>query len=138
MVNTYGIKLRTEGFCDIHDITSEVEESVHKAGITNGLVNVFVPGSTGGVTTLEYEPGLQKDLPALMEKLIPSGKPYEHDKTWGDGNGFSHLRSALIGPSLTLPVAAGTVRHGTWQQVVFLDFDNKSRTRELIITVMGE
>jgi len=138
MVSTFGIKLKTEGYCDIHDITSEVEESVRKSGVSNGLVNVFVPGSTGGVTTLEYEPGLQKDIPALMEKLIPSGKPYEHDKTWGDGNGFSHLRAALLGPSLTLPVAAGKAHHGTWQQVVFLDFDNKARTRELVITVMGD
>ncbi|MBD3218657.1 MAG: YjbQ family protein, partial [candidate division Zixibacteria bacterium] len=100
--------------------------------------NIFCPGSTGGITTIEYEPGLQKDLPEFMEKIIPSNRSYEHDKTWGDGNGFSHLRSALIGPSLTAPVVSGKLRHGTWQQIVFLDFDNKSRTRELVITVMGE
>lgn len=138
MVSTYGIKLSTAGYCDIHDITERVEQSISKSGVENGLVNVFCPGSTGGLTTLEYEPGLQKDLPQLMEKIIPSNKPYEHDKTWGDGNGFSHLRSALIGPSLTLPVIAGKAQHGTWQQVVFLDFDNKSRQRELVITVIGE
>jgi len=138
MVQNYGIKLQTDGYCDIHDITDKVEESVQKSGINNGLVNIFVPGSTGGLTTIEYEPGLKKDLPQFMEKIIPSNKSYEHDKTWGDGNGFSHLRAALIGPSLTVPVAAGKAIHGTWQQVVFLDFDNKSRQRELIITVMGE
>ena len=138
MVQNFGIKLETEGICDINDITSKVEESIKKSGITNGLVNIFCPGSTGGITTIEYEPGLQKDLPELMEKIIPSNRSYEHDKTWGDGNGFSHLRSALIGPSLTAPVVSGKLRHGTWQQIVFLDFDNRSRTRELIITVMGE
>ncbi|MBD3381268.1 MAG: YjbQ family protein [candidate division Zixibacteria bacterium] len=138
MVSNYSIKLSTKGFCDIHDITGPVEESVSKSGVSNGMVNIFCPGSTGGLTTLEYEPGLQKDLPELMEKLIPSNKSYEHDKTWGDGNGFSHLRSAMIGPSLTLPVVAGKTRHGTWQQIVFLCFDNRSRDRELVITVMGE
>lgn len=138
MVENYGIRLETGGFGEIFDITDKVEESVKKSGITNGMVNIFVPGSTGGITTIEFEPGLRKDMPELLEKLIPSNKPYEHDKTWGDGNGFSHLRAALIGPSLTAPVAAGTVRHGTWQQIVFMDFDNRARSRELIITVMGE
>jgi secondary thiamine-phosphate synthase enzyme len=138
MVQNFGIKLQTKGDGDILDITDKVEESVSKSGIVNGLVNVFCPGSTGGITTIEYEPGLRKDMPELMEKLIPSNRPYEHDKTWGDGNGFSHLRSALIGPSLTAPVVSGKLQHGTWQQIVFMDFDNRSRRRELIITVMGE
>lgn len=138
MVQNFGIKLQTKGKCDILDITDKVEESIKKSGITNGLVNVFCPGSTGGITTIEYEPGLRKDMPELMEKLIPSNRAYEHDKTWGDGNGFSHLRSALIGPSLTAPVVSGKLHHGTWQQIVFLDFDNRSRQRELIITIMGE
>jgi len=138
MVKNYGIRLKTNGFGDMHDITDKVEESVAKSGIANGLVNVFVPGSTGGVTTIEYEPGLRKDMPELMEKLIPSNRPYEHDKTWGDGNGFSHLRASLLGPSFTAPVVDGKVRHGTWQQIVFMDFDNRARNRELVITVMGE
>jgi secondary thiamine-phosphate synthase enzyme len=138
MVQNFGIKLQTKGNGDILDITEKVEESIRKSGIANGMVNVFCPGSTGGITTIEYEPGLRKDMPELMEKLIPSNRAYEHDKTWGDGNGFSHLRSALIGPSLTAPVVSGKLHHGTWQQIVFLDFDNRSRQRELIITVMGE
>jgi secondary thiamine-phosphate synthase enzyme len=138
MVENYGIQLETGGAGDIHDITDKIEESVRKSGINNGMVNVFVPGSTGGITTIEFEPGLKKDVPELMEKLVPSNRDYEHDKTWGDGNGFSHLRAALIGPSLTAPVVSGSVRHGTWQQIVFLDFDNRPRTREIVITVMGE
>ena len=138
MVQNFAIQLKTDGNCDILDITPKVEESIRKSGIANGLVNVFCPGSTGGITTIEYEPGLRRDIPELMEKLVPSNRPYEHDKTWGDDNGFSHLRSALIGPSLTAPVVSGKLHHGTWQQIVFLDFDNRARDRELIITVMGE
>jgi secondary thiamine-phosphate synthase enzyme len=138
MVANYGIQIEADSHCDMLDITDKIEESIKKSGLVDGLVNIFVPGSTGGVTTIEYEPGLQKDFPDLMEKLVPSHKPYEHDKTWGDGNGFSHLRASLIGPSLTMPVISGKLQHGTWQQVVFLNFDNRPRTREIIITIMGD
>ncbi len=138
MIVTKTIELSTRGRCDIHDITDRIRDHVASSGIGSGTVTVFVPGSTGGLTTIEYEPGLLKDLPALMEKLIPSDRPYEHDKTWHDGNGFSHLRSAMIGPDITIPFVSGKLTLGTWQQVVFLDFDNRGRQRKLIVQIIGE
>jgi secondary thiamine-phosphate synthase enzyme len=97
-----------------------------------------MPGSTGGITTIEYEPGLLKDVPELMEKLVPSDRDYEHDKTWHDGNGFSHLRAALIGPDVTVPFNDRQLLLGTWQQVVFLDFDNRPREREIFLQLVGD
>lgn len=138
MIVTKTIKLSTEGWCDIHNITDQVRDRVKSSGIASGTVTVFNPGSTGGLTTIEYEPGLLKDLPELMEKLIPSDEPYKHDETWHDGNGFAHLRSALIGTHITIPFTAGRLTLGTWQQVVFVDFDNRSRDRELVVQIMGE
>jgi secondary thiamine-phosphate synthase enzyme len=138
MIVTKSIELSTRGRCDIHDITDLVRDHVAASGVASGTVTVFVPGSTGGLTTIEYEPGLLKDLPELMEKLIPSDRPYEHDKTWHDGNGFSHLRSAMIGPDITVPFVSGKLTLGTWQQIVFLDFDNRSRRRKLIVQIIGE
>jgi secondary thiamine-phosphate synthase enzyme len=138
MIVTKTIELNTRGRCDIHDITDQIQNHVASSGVGSGMVTVFVPGSTGGLTTIEYEPGLLKDLPELMEKLIPSDRPYEHDKTWHDGNGFSHLRSALIGPDITIPFVSGKLTLGTWQQVVFLDFDNRGRQRKLIVQIVGE
>jgi len=138
MIVTKTIELSARGYCDIHDITDRIRDSVKASGVSSGAVTVFVPGSTGGLTTIEYEPGLQKDIPELMEKLIPSDRPYHHDETWHDGNGFSHLRAALIGPDITIPFIGGKLTLGTWQQVVFLDFDNKRRKRELILQIIGE
>ncbi len=138
MIVTKTIELSTRGRCDIHDITDQIRDHVASSGVDSGTVTVFVPGSTGGLTTIEYEPGLLKDLPELMEKLIPSDRPYEHDKTWHDGNGFSHLRSAMIGPDITIPFVSGKLTLGTWQQVVFLDFDNRGRQRKLIVQIIGE
>jgi len=138
MIVTKTIELTTRGRCDIHDITDQIRDHVAASGVASGTVTVFVPGSTGGLTTVEYEPGLLKDLPELMEKLIPSDRSYEHDKTWHDGNGFSHLRSALIGPDITIPFVAGKLTLGTWQQVIFLDFDNRGRQRKLIVQIIGE
>ena len=138
MITTREIRLETNGYCDIVNITPELEETVRASGLQDGIATVFCPGSTGGITTVEYEPGLQKDLPEFMEQIIPSNRSYHHDETWHDGNGFSHLRSALIGPDITVPFAAGKLTLGTWQQVVFLDFDNKSRTRRLVVQIMGE
>ena len=131
------IHFRTKGEDDIIDITLKVEEELRKTGLHAGTVTVFVPGSTGAVTTIEYEPGLLKDLPELLEKLIPRTKTYAHDKTWGDGNGYSHLRAALQGPSLTIPFKNGKMILGTWQQIVFLEFDNRSRQRRLVLQFMG-
>ncbi|MFH1892310.1 MAG: secondary thiamine-phosphate synthase enzyme YjbQ [Candidatus Zixiibacteriota bacterium] len=138
MTETYGIRVDTKGDGDILDLTQQVSESVNKSGIPSGIVTVFVPGSTAGITTIEFEPGLQKDLPEFFEKIIPRNKTYHHDETWGDGNGFSHLRAALVGPSLTVPVVSGKLILGTWQQIVLLDFDNRSRQREIVVQVIGE
>lgn len=133
-----GIQVKTEGECDIVNLTEAVAAVVAESGISDGIVLTFVPGSTGGITTIEYEPGLIQDLPALYQKLIPKGPPYEHDKTWGDGNGFSHLRAALTGASFTCPLSEGRLILGTWQQIVLLDFDNRPRNREIIVHVVGE
>ena len=138
MVNTAKIKLKTSGPGDIIDITSRLQEAVVKSGISSGVATVFVPGSTGGITTIEYEPGLLKDLPEFLEKLIPSDQSYAHDETWHDGNGFSHLRAALIGPDITVPFVDSELTLGTWQQVVFLEFDNRPRSRTIIVQIVGE
>jgi len=138
MVTTREIELDTNGYCDIIDITNRLRDVVRESGLSAGILTVFCPGSTGGLTTIEFEPGLQKDLPEFFEKIIPSNKNYHHDDTWHDGNGFSHLRSALIGPSITVPFVDSQLTLGTWQQVVFLDFDNKSRRRRLVLQLIGE
>jgi len=138
MVATGTIHLSTAGDGTIIDVTGKVEDLVHDSGMKSGTVTVFCPGSTGGLTTIEFEPGLKKDVPELMEKLVPSNISYKHDQTWHDGNGFSHLRAALIGPGITVPFVAGKLTLGTWQQIVFLDFDNKARTRELVVQIVGD
>ncbi len=138
MVHTQELQIGTQGFCDIIDITKPMQESIEKSGCQHGNITAFCPGATGGITTIEYEPGLLKDLPELFEKLIPSKSTYHHDDTWHDGNGFSHLRSALIGPEVTVPFIGGRMTLGTWQQVVFLDFDNRPRERNLILQIIGE
>ena len=137
-VATFGIELKTRGECEIVDLTDKVAEIVAGSGISNGLVLTFVPGSTGGITTIEYEPGLLQDIPALYQKLIPKGPAYEHDKTWGDGNGYSHLRAALTGASFTCPLVEGRLVLGTWQQIVLLDFDNRPRDRRIVVQIVGE
>src|SRR4030042_2720685 len=113
------ISLSTKGFSDILDITHHVDAVIDHSGIKNGLVTVFCPGSTGAVTTIEYESGVIRDLQKAIEKIAPSNIPYEHAKRWGDGNGFSHVRAALLGPSLTVPILQGALALGTWQQIVF-------------------
>ncbi|MBD3257213.1 YjbQ family protein [candidate division GN15 bacterium] len=138
MIDTRELTFSTQGDGTIIDITGDIQAAVADSGMSAGTVTAFVPGSTAGLTTIEYEPGLLKDLPEFFEKLIPSNKSYQHDETWHDGNGFSHLRSALIGPDITVPFAAGKLTLGTWQQVVFIDFDNKPRNRRLILQIMGE
>ena len=137
-VSTQRIHLRTKGHTDIVDITGSVAEALNKSELHNGILTVFVPGSTGGVTTIEYEPGLLKDLPEAFEKLAPTGIRYHHDDTWGDGNGYAHVRAALMGASFTVPFTEGRMILGTWQQIVFLDFDTRSRSRRLVVQVMGE
>ena len=132
------LSLKTKGFTDIIDITSGVKAVLASSGIRQGLVTVFCQGSTGSITSIEYESGVVNDLRKAIERVVPSHIPYEHDVRWGDGNGFSHVRAALMKPSLSVPVVSGSLSLGTWQQPVFIDFDNRPRTRELIVQVMGE
>lgn len=138
MVVTKTIKLKSKGDTDIIDITAGVSGHVESSGIKNGIVTVFVPGSTGGLTTIEYEPGLIEDIRQSLEIIAPRQGEYHHDLRWHDGNGFSHVRAAMLGPSLTVPFSDKRLRLGTWQQIVFIDFDNRSRSRELVLQIMGE
>jgi secondary thiamine-phosphate synthase enzyme len=131
------ISLSTKGFSDTIDITDRIRKILERSGIDDGLVTVFCPGSTGGLTTIEYESGVINDLRMAIEKIVPSDIPYEHDRRWGDGNGFSHVRAALMKPSLTVPLVKGRLTLGTWQQIVFIDFDNRSRRRDLVVQIMG-
>jgi len=128
----------SKGNCDILNITDDVAEIITKSKIKNGIVTIFCIGSTTGITTIEYEPGLKKDLPKLFDKLIPQFQNYHHNETWGDGNGHSHLRSALIKTSLTVPFIKSNMTLGTWQQIIFIDFDNRKRNRRIAVQVMGE
>jgi secondary thiamine-phosphate synthase enzyme len=138
MIFSETISLSTKGFSDIIDITDHVATVLRHSKIENGLVTVFCPGSTGAVTTIEYESGVIRDLQKAIEKIAPSNIPYEHDRRWGDGNGFSHVRAALMKPSLTIPLIKGRLTLGTWQQIVFIDFDNRRRERNILVQVMGE
>ena len=137
-VVTEYIHLLTNGHTDIIDITSQVSKKLQSAGMKNGIVTINVCGSTGALTTCEYEPGLIEDLKEFFEKLIPQGKRYHHDDAWQDGNGYAHLRASLVGPSLTMPFSEGELMLGTWQQIIFIDFDNRSRQRKLALQLMGE
>jgi secondary thiamine-phosphate synthase enzyme len=136
-VLTKEIKLSTKGNNDIKDITPAVENEVKGSGLREGLVTVFVVGSTGAVTTMEYEPGLKKDIPLALEKIAPYKADYEHHKTWGDYNGSAHVRSALIGPSLSVPFNDGRLTLGTWQQIALFDFDTHPRERRVVLQIMG-
>jgi len=138
MIYSETISLSTKGFSDTVDVTQHVDTVVGRSKIQNGLVTVFCPGSTGALTTIEYESGVLRDLQKAMEKIVPSNIPYEHDKRWGDGNGFSHVRAALMKPSLSIPMIKGKLALGTWQQIVFIDFDNRRRERNILVQVMGE
>ena len=129
---------RTAGHCDIIDITARIHKAIEKEQIHDGLITAFVSGSTAALNTIEYESGLIQDLKESVERLIPSDRRYHHDDRWGDDNGFSHLRAALFGPSIALPVQNDKVCLGTWQQVILLDFDNRPRTREIILQLIGE
>jgi secondary thiamine-phosphate synthase enzyme len=135
---TEHMQISTKGNNQIIDITPSVQTIVKKSGINNGLVNIFNVGSTAGITTIEYEPGLLKDLPETFEKIAPMNKRYHHDDTWQDGNGYAHIRASLLGPSITVPVSDNTMSLGTWQQLVLVDFDNRARDRKIICKIMGE
>jgi secondary thiamine-phosphate synthase enzyme len=138
MIFSETISLRAKGFSDIIDMTRHVVTVIERSGIENGLVTVFCPGSTGAVTTIEYESGVLRDLQKALEKIAPSDIPYEHDKRWGDGNGFSHVRAALMKPGLSIPLVSGRLILGTWQQIIFIDFDNRRRERNIFVHIIGE
>jgi secondary thiamine-phosphate synthase enzyme len=132
------ILLSTNGHGDMHDLTEKVAAIVNSSGIKTGLMHVFNVGSTAALGTIEFEPGLQRDLPAILDKLIPPSRNYGHEQTWHDGNGHSHLQATLLGPSLTVPVAEGKLVLGTWQQVFHLECDVRGRQRTLVVTVVGD
>ncbi|HEY2988369.1 MAG TPA: secondary thiamine-phosphate synthase enzyme YjbQ [Candidatus Binatia bacterium] len=136
-IHTAKLIEKTRGHCDIIDITAKVQEQLERQRIRRGLATLFVSGSTASLTTIEYESGILQDLKELLEKLIPSNRKYHHDDRWGDDNGFSHLRASLLGPSLQIPIDDGRLLLGTWQQIVLLDFDNRPRTREIVVQIMG-
>ncbi|HHJ53431.1 MAG TPA: YjbQ family protein [Caldithrix abyssi] len=132
------IAVHTKGFTDIIDLTQQVRQFVSDHKLKDGQLLVFAAGSTAAISTIEYEPGLLKDLPEFLEKIIPMNRRYHHDDTWHDGNGYAHLRSTLIGPSFTVPVMNGRLVLGTWQQIILIDFDNTARHREIALQFVGE
>ena len=131
-------EVRTSGHRDVHDVTGEVARVVAESGIRTGTAHVFHVGSTGAVGTIEFDPGLQRDLPDVLDKLLPPSRSYGHEQAWHDGNGHSHLQATLLGPSLTVPVAEGRLVLGTWQQIFHLECDVKPRRRNLVVTVHGD
>ena len=138
MVINRRIELQTKGNGQVIDITDEVARQVTATELKDGTVTVFVSGSTGGVTTVEYESGLVTDLQEMFDRLVPRGPRYHHDSRWGDGNGYAHVRASLLGPSLTVPFVSRRLTLGTWQQIIFIDFDNRPRRRELVLQIIGE
>jgi len=138
MVLSHTLSVETSGDGQVIDLTSRVVELVRRSGVREGTVSLFVPGSTAGLTTLEYEPGVVGDLQDCFDRLVPRDLPYAHEQAWHDGNGHSHVRAALLGPSLVVPIRDGRPLLGTWQQVVLVDFDNRPRRRDWTATVMGE
>ena len=131
------LQLQTKGFTDIINITNDVHHFISKNDCKEGQLLIFIDGSTAAISTIEYEPGLLQDLPELLESIIPMEKRYHHDDTWHDGNGYAHLRSTLIGTSMTVPVISGRVVLGTWQQIILIDFDNGPRNRSVILQFVG-
>jgi len=132
------LNIKTKGECDIIDLTSDIRKIVKDSNINTGLVNIFCPGSTCAISTIEYEPGLLKDLPMILERIAPKNIEYEHHKRWGDFNGHSHVRATLIKSSLTIPIEKNDLIVGTWQQIIFIELDVRPRNRRVIVTVYGE
>ena len=137
-VQSHSIQLSTRGNVDIQDITQQIAQTVSQSGLQNGIVTLFCPSSTSALTTIEYEPGMVSDLRRLFDEIIPANKPYQHDQAWGDGNGHSHVRSALLKTSLTVPFIQGRLTLGNWQQIIHVDFDNRPRSRKLVVQLIGE
>ena len=138
MVATSRLRVKTSGQGDAHDITDDVRRAIVEGGVSNGIVTVFVVGSTAGITTIEFEPGAVADLNKLFEELAPRRGEYRHHLRWGDDNGSSHVRAAMLGPSIVVPFVAGALTLGTWQQIMLLEFDTRPRRREIVIQIVGE
>jgi len=138
MVVTKRISLQTKGECDIIDITPQVEQEVAEAGINSGTVTVFITGSTAGISTIEFESGLLSDFQDMWQRNVPKNIPYKHDRRWGDNNGYSHVRASLLGASLVVPFNDKKLTLGTWQQIVLVDFDNRPRSRQVTLQIMGD
>ena len=138
MVVTKRISFQSKGHCDIIDVTSQVEQQVAGAGINNGTVTLFITGSTAGVSTIEFESGVLSDFQDMWERNVPKNIPYQHDRAWGEGNGYSHVRASLLGASLVIPFSDKKLALGTWQQIVVVDFDNRARSRQIVLQIMGE
>jgi len=138
MVVTKKISLQSRGHCDIIDITSQVERGLAETNINSGMVTIFVSGSTAGITTIEFESGLLLDFQSMWERNIPKNIHYDHDRAWGEGNGYAHVRASLLGASLVVPFNDKRLTLGTWQQIVLVDFDNRPRSRQLIVQIIGE
>ena len=138
MVITQELNLHSEADCDVQDVTPQVKQAVQDSGLQAGTVTLFCPGSTGGLTTIEYESGVITDLQQVMEEIAPRDRDYRHHLRWGDDNGSAHIRAALLGPSLTVPFVEGCLTLGTWQQIVFINFDTRPRSRKLVLQMMGE
>ncbi|MDP6501158.1 MAG: secondary thiamine-phosphate synthase enzyme YjbQ [Dehalococcoidales bacterium] len=138
MIVTREISLESQGRCDIIDITKLVAEQIAGTDVKNGTASLFVSGSTAGITTIEFEPGVLADLQTMWQRIVPENITYDHDCAWGDGNGYSHVRAALLGPSLVVPFSDKRLALGTWQQIVLVDFDNRPRTRRVVIQIAGE
>ena len=138
MVVTRSLSINTRGNCDIIDITAQVAKEVGDSGINSGIVTVFARGSTAGISTIENELGLLSDFKAMWDRVIPTNIDYKHDRAWGEGNGHSHVRASVLSASLTVPFTGKRMFLGTWQQIVYLDFDNRPRSREIILQIMGE
>jgi len=137
-VRTAYLPVETSGNGDILDLTKAVEDSINSSGILNGTATIFTPSATSGITTLEFEPGCVKDLQRVFDEIIPLDREYAHNLRWGDGNGHSHARAALVKPSLTIPIVDGKMTLGTWQSIVLIDFDNRQRSRKVVLQIMGE
>jgi secondary thiamine-phosphate synthase enzyme len=137
-VVTKDITLQSKGNCEVIDITSRVARNVEESGVSNGMITLFIVGSTAGITTIEYEPNLVADFQNMWDRVVPQNIPYEHNKTWGDGNGHSHVRASTLGASLVIPFVNKRLTLGTWQQIVFVDFDNRPRSRKLTVQILGE
>jgi secondary thiamine-phosphate synthase enzyme len=137
-VKTLSLSLSTQGNADIRDITDQVANLISKSGLTSGTATIFCPSSTSALTTIEFEDGVLSDLRRLFEEIIPVDREYAHNARWHDGNGHSHVRAALLGPALTIPFVEGQLTLGTWQQIIYLDFDNRPRQRKLVVQLIGE